>query len=47
MSTAALEWMMWSLALILVGVTGWGQYWYDRAHRLSDAIRYMIEEESE
>lgn len=33
------------LVLILVGVAMWGQYWYDRAHRLMDAMAYMIEEE--
>lgn len=33
------------LTLILVGVAMWGQYWYDRAHRLMDAMEYMIEEE--
>lgn len=35
------------LVLILVGVAMWGQYWYDRAHRLMDAMAYMIEEEIE
>lgn len=33
------------LVLILVGVAMWGQYWYDRAHRLMDAMAFMIEEE--
>lgn len=33
------------LVLLLVAVTAWGQYWYDRAHRMMDTIRYMIEEE--
>lgn len=37
--------MVISLVLILVGVAMWGQYWYDRAHRLMDAMAYMIEEE--
>ena len=33
------------LYLLTVFVTAWGQYWYDRARRLSDAIQYMVEEE--
>lgn len=33
------------LVLILMAVAMWGQYWYDRAHRLMDAMQYMIEEE--
>lgn len=33
------------LVLILVPVAMWGQYWYDRAHRLMDAMAFMIEEE--
>jgi hypothetical protein len=39
--------MVWSLALIMTGIAIWGQYWYDKAHRLSDAIQFMIEEEVE
>lgn len=37
--------MLWITSLILVAVAMWGQYWYDRARRLQDAIAYMIEEE--
>lgn len=35
----------WTLVAALVAATGWGQYWYDRAHRLADAIQFMVEEE--
>lgn len=37
--------MLILLVLLLVVTTAWGQYWYDRARRLADAIEYMIEEE--
>lgn len=37
--------LLWLTMVILVGVAMWGQYWYDRAHRLMDAMTYMIEEE--
>jgi hypothetical protein len=33
------------LVIILVGVAMWGQYWYDRAKRLQDAIAFMVDEE--
>lgn len=39
--------MIYFLASLLVATTAWGQYWYDRARRLSDAIQYMVEEEVE
>lgn len=37
--------LLWVTMMILVGVAVWGQHWYDRAHRLMDAMQYMIEEE--
>lgn len=39
--------MDYFLIILLVAVAIWGQYWYDRAHRLADAMAYMIEEEME
>lgn len=35
------------LIILLVLVTVWGQYWYDRAQRLIDTITYILEAESE
>lgn len=32
------------LVVALVGVAMYAQYWYDRAHRLMDAMSYMIED---
>ena len=31
--------------LLLAGATGVAVHWYDRAHRLQDAIEYMVGEE--
>lgn len=39
--------MNYFLVLVVVAVSIWGQYWYDRAHRLADAMAYMIEQETE
>lgn len=35
------------MSLVAIVTTAWGQYWYDRARRLSDALQYLIEEEFE
>lgn len=37
--------MLYFLIILLVAVTAWGQYWYDKARRQADAIQYMLEEE--
>ena len=37
--------MDYFLVLVLIGVAMWGQYWYDKAHRVSDAMMYMLEQE--
>lgn len=31
--------------LLLAGATGVAVHWYDRAHRLQDAIEYMVSDE--
>lgn len=39
--------MVTFVLFVLVAVGMWGQYWYDRAHRLQDTITYMVMEEIE
>lgn len=46
MNAALAIWFIWSLTFVMIGVAMWGQYWYDRAHRLMDAVEYMTEEEN-
>lgn len=31
--------------LLLTGAAVFGTHWYDRAHRLQDAIEYMVQDE--
>jgi hypothetical protein len=33
--------------LLLAGATSVAVHWYDRAHRLQDAIEYMVQDEIE
>lgn len=32
---------------LIMATALWGQYWRDKAHRLQDAIEYMLEEQAE
>lgn len=39
--------MDYFLVLVVVAVSIWGQYWYDKAHRVQDAMMFMLEQDEE